>query len=524
MSTSIKRGLYLVHRWLGIAACVFFAMWFVSGIVMMYVGYPKLTATERLAHLPPLDREAAYLAPEAALKAAGIGGALQDLRLAAASGGRAVYLATPAAPQGDSPSMHGGHIAGQTVIDAITGQRLAGADRSRAMATAAAFAGTDAGLGYLGMVQEDAFSHARSFGPHRPLHLVALGDEGGTQLYISSATGEVLTDVTRTERIWNFAGAWIHWLYPFRGNVFDRYWADIVDWISIACTVAAVTGAAVGLLRWRFHHPYRSGARTPYLPGMMRWHHIVGLLFALTTITWIFSGLMSMNPWKIFDTGAKPLQIEAMQGGRLILTPEDASPAVLLSQAAGPVRELRWARSMGSNAVAAYKAAGTPIMLDSQTAQPRILEATRLKQAASRLLTAPVVRIETLRDYDFFYYARAEHTMTGGAEKPLPILRVVFDDPHATWVHIDATTGVVLGRLDRGSRASRWLFSMLASWDWLPLLQRRPLWGALLLLLSTGGVILSLTSMVIGWRRLGRKWGAAHAKPRLRSSNPSPSA
>ena len=32
----------------------------------------------------------------------------------------------------------------------------------------------------------------------------------------------------------------------------------------------------------------------------MRWHHLSGLLFAVVTITWIFSGLMSMNPWKLF--------------------------------------------------------------------------------------------------------------------------------------------------------------------------------------------------------------------------------
>ena len=37
---------------------------------------------------------------------------------------------------------------------------------------------------------------------------------------------------------------------------------------------------------------------------MMRWHHLSGLLFAVVTITWIFSGLMSMNPWKLFASGA----------------------------------------------------------------------------------------------------------------------------------------------------------------------------------------------------------------------------
>ena len=52
--THAKRWLYLVHRWLGVLLCAFFAMWFLSGVVMMYVGYPKLTQAERLMNLPPL--------------------------------------------------------------------------------------------------------------------------------------------------------------------------------------------------------------------------------------------------------------------------------------------------------------------------------------------------------------------------------------------------------------------------------------------------------------------------------------
>ena len=43
-----KRLLYLSHRWLGVVLCLFFAPWFISGVVMMYVGHPKLTAPERL--------------------------------------------------------------------------------------------------------------------------------------------------------------------------------------------------------------------------------------------------------------------------------------------------------------------------------------------------------------------------------------------------------------------------------------------------------------------------------------------
>ena len=38
----LKRWLYLGHRWLGIVTCLLFAIWFVSGVVMMYVGFPAL--------------------------------------------------------------------------------------------------------------------------------------------------------------------------------------------------------------------------------------------------------------------------------------------------------------------------------------------------------------------------------------------------------------------------------------------------------------------------------------------------
>ena len=43
MNIPIKRWLLLTHRWLGIGTCLLFFLWFLSGVVMMYVGHPKLT-------------------------------------------------------------------------------------------------------------------------------------------------------------------------------------------------------------------------------------------------------------------------------------------------------------------------------------------------------------------------------------------------------------------------------------------------------------------------------------------------
>ncbi|NHZ94216.1 PepSY domain-containing protein [Massilia sp. CCM 8734] len=503
MGISFKRLLFLGHRWLGIVLCAFFAMWFVSGVVMMYVGYPKLTEAERLGHSPALQPDAPLLGPQQALAMAGIEGPLKELRLAAASGGEPVYLAQPAGARGTAA----------IAVDARSGARLALTDQARAMASAAAFAGPGVGAHYLGPVDEDAFTHSRGLDGHRPLHRVQLADPEHTLLYVSGRTGEVVRDAPRSERLWNYAGAWIHWLYPLRGTVFEPYWADIVNWLAIAGTLMVLGGASVGILRWRLRAPYRSGSRSPYPGALMRWHHIGGLLFGVVTASWIFSGLMSMNPWRIFDGGAAPLRMQALEGTALLPSARDAAPAALLAAAGPGIRELKWTRVLGDTVVLAQSAAGAPLVLDSQSGRPAAVDGGALLDAARALLPHPVAKVERLDSYDLYYYSRDVHSMTGGAGKPLPVWRIAFADAHQSWVYVDPHTGALVGRSDRHKRQSRWLFAMLHSWDWLPLLERRPLWDVLMLAFSLGGAVLSVTGVVIGWRRLGRKLRAARDAP-----------
>ena len=59
----LKPVLFFVHRWLGIGMCLLFALWFASGIVMMYVEYPELTEEERLANLLPIEFDAIRIVP-----------------------------------------------------------------------------------------------------------------------------------------------------------------------------------------------------------------------------------------------------------------------------------------------------------------------------------------------------------------------------------------------------------------------------------------------------------------------------
>ena len=54
-------ALMFVHRYLGVAFCLIFVIWFASGLVMVYKRMPDYPPEERLARLPVLDAAAIRL-------------------------------------------------------------------------------------------------------------------------------------------------------------------------------------------------------------------------------------------------------------------------------------------------------------------------------------------------------------------------------------------------------------------------------------------------------------------------------
>src|SRR4029079_9660450 len=59
----LKRFLIFVHRWLGVALCLIFLLWFPSGIGMMYWDYPSVSPDDRLERSPALDPSKIKLSP-----------------------------------------------------------------------------------------------------------------------------------------------------------------------------------------------------------------------------------------------------------------------------------------------------------------------------------------------------------------------------------------------------------------------------------------------------------------------------
>lgn len=471
------RTLVLVHRWIGVVLALFFAMWFASGVVMMYVPYPRLTEAERLASAPPLDLAAVRVTPADALATADITEWPRRLRLGMHLD-RPVYRILP---------MDGAWI----TVYADDGTRAAAPSAEDVRRIAARFAGVEAS-GEVEALVADQWTVTTGFiRPHRPLYKVALGDGAGTELYVSTRSLEVIRDTTRAERFWNWLGAVPHWIYPTVLRERPELWRDVVIWLSAAGSLGAVTGLAVGIARLR-PAGYRNGRASPYR-GWMLWHHLLGLGAALFVLTWIVSGLVSMNPGRLFTAAsADDATVARLRG-----TVDDAMlaqpPAACLREAGAATREAELAAVSGRAYWIARAPGEAPRVLREGSERP--FEPDALGAAAARLLDAPLAAIDRIEAFDAYWYTRHE-------PRALPVLRVRVADAAQTWFHVDARTGELLGRMDATRRAYRWLFNALHSLDFPGLYARRPLWDAVVIALCALGFAASVTGLIIGWRRL----------------------
>lgn len=466
-----RQLLVYTHRWLGIAGCLLFATWFASGIVMMYARMPGLDAGERRARQPPLYFSSARLAPGDIFRDRST---VQQIRVGM-FGDRPVYRAV---------------VRGRrTTIFADNGETLAVLTPDQATAAAIRFApASESTIRYDTRLPEPDQWTLQSRGL-LPMHRLSLGDADGTVLYVSDRTGEVELKTTARDRRLAYAGAVLHWLYftPLRRN--GPLWTQTIIWLSAVGCVMCLSGLAWGLLVAR---------RDPYA-GILRWHHYAGLIFGVFTCTWIFSGLLSMDPWDWHpSTAPSRAQRDSVGGGPLALdrvTLDQLKRALDVMSAIGP-REAELTQFRGEP----YLAAGDRLVSVHRPERgllARFDDGVIESAAREAMPGAAVVESAWLHDYDSYYYDRSRTL-------PLPVLRVKFADPNATWLYLDPSRGAIARREERLSRVNRWLYHGLHSLDFPFLYTRRPLWDVVMIVLSLGGLASAIISLVPAWRRVRR--------------------
>ncbi|WBL81252.1 PepSY domain-containing protein [Bradyrhizobium xenonodulans] len=468
-------AIVLLHRWLGIAFCLLFAMWFATGIVMHFVPFPSLTDAERFAGLAPVDRVEAKIAVADAVAASGIADATRA-RLIQRSDGPVYVVSGPSRVRAVRAS--DGADASVTSSDVASAIARAHA-HSRGLDAARA--------GAIAREDYDQWSVPDGFDRHRPLFRAALGDAAGTEVYVSSRTGEIVLDTTRSERGWNWAGSVLHWIYP---TVLRSNWAlwDRVVWtLSLLALLAALLGAVLGIVRLKMRGAVIS---SPYR-GWHALHHLIGLAAMMFVLSWIFSGWLSMDHGRLFSRG----QLSAAEAGVVHAVPDwTAASSLDRRPIASSVREVEWFAFGGKVYRRDRDDLARQILIRtgdvSQDGQTGFLSARDVQGLTARLATGCLAPSAVADSDDY----PAQSVVPGA-----PVYRSRCGD---LWFDIDGADGRVLQRLDASRRAYRWFYSALHTLDF-PILMVHPhLRDVLVVGLCALGLAFSITGIVIGWRRL----------------------
>ncbi len=476
-----RKFIILTHRYLGIVLSPFFLMWFVSGIAMIFArGMPELSSEKRLELLSELNLGVVKISPAEA-------GAKAELDRPPA---RAVLLMIMGRPAYRFEGR------GTVTIFADTGEPLPDIGQKEAMTITGSYVATHMDLppsrlhyaGELDQADQWTLENRRSL----PMHKLRLDDKDHTEFYVSEETGEIQLITTRASRALSWIAAIPHWMYFTPLRLKDQLWRQLVLWTSGIGAVLALLG--IVLIFYQF--------RTRYA-GLMRWHYVTGSFFGVFALTWVFSGWLSMEPFFWASGGGSGNRIrQTLAGGPLdlkLFPMPDAGSWFPLMPGRSP-KEIEFVRIQGDPYFVARGVESEPMLISANLLQVRN-KPFSIDSLMSRIQQgnpgAGVAESAVLSDYDSYYHP-------GETLPRLPILRVKFSDPDATWIYVDPRMGQAVARFTRRERLQRWIYHGFHSLDFNFWYYNGKVWRIAMVTLNAGGAILSGIGFVLAIRRLRR--------------------
>lgn len=459
------RLILALHRSLAIAVGLLLTVWCLTGAVMIYAPYPKLTLEERRAGLTPLDLtrccrvQALPIADEARVKAFSVtmSAGVPVLRIVTDPGGAQAF-------------------------DLTSGQALGPADAERASAIASEFLGRRGAARAAHTpvrVERDVWTANLDGGP-----FWRVAFDGGAQVYVRQSTGEVVQESTRAERLWSRLGAIPHWQSLIALRRHEGLWRAAVA-LTAAVGLFLIADGGVAIVR-RLRRMAPSADRL--VDAVM---NIVGLMLGMVALSFAISGLTMLKP-------AQPQPpAPAVDGAALLSGPSPSWSSVRRLLAAAPKVGIAPAASELSSAPFAggaflsARSPGQTLRYDTrgELFGPDIMQ-------LSAVLSGPrgprLASLISMSREDGYYFGRHSPIR-------LPVYRAVLRDPERTRLYIDPATGALLRQVGAADRIHRWRVQGPHRIDFAFGLRRRPFWDVIVLLLLAGMAIVGALS---AWRSL----------------------
>ncbi len=215
-------------------------------------------------------------------------------------------------------------------------------------------------------------------------------------------------------------------------------------------------------------------------------------MFGLITLTWVLSGLLTMNPWGLLEGTGALEQIAQVRGAPTwsdVKTFLDAAPR--LGTGASVYTQIASQPLGGRLYMVARRGNGPATRLDS-AAMPVPLRRQEVEQAF-KALEVPIRESTLLETWDDFYYRHKN-------DRELPVFRVILDDADSTRFYVHHDSGALLG-IDATMRTSRWLRYGLHDFDFATI-SARPLWDIVVLALLAGATAVCITGTWLALKRV----------------------
>ena len=472
-----------IHRIAGTVLSLLFVVWFLSGFVMIYHSFPKVSIEDRISKLD-------YLTPPAIgidkVDSIGRVKSLQSylgertFRIEG-KGYNATNLKEAETPEITLPYV-------EMLASLWCNEKIQRIDTLRKLD------------------QWIPFGHLTA---QMPIYKVHFEGETKQQLYVSSKTGDVLQFTNRTSRFWAWLGAIPHWVYFTQLRKNAPLWIDTVVWLSAIGSVMVIAGIYLGV-RIFIKLRKRGKGFSPYRKRWYHWHYVTGLLFGLFVFTFTFSGMMSLsNTSGWFAAPDISAQVRKSLSQPLDISQYALDYRTVIATYPNKIRQMEWSNFHQHPIYILHCDGGKRIYIDASANEIETLSLSpeAIKASLQQVHgTNSTMTMEWMEEYDTYYAAKKQ-------QLSLPVWKVAISDDYGSSYYIDPTTGNYR-YVSNNHRLKHWLYPALHSYRIGWLINRPILWNILMWGTMIGGTIVSLTGLYLSCRFIRRKIGRK-ASPKI---------
>ena len=476
-----------LHKISGSLMSLMFCVWVISGIVLVFHNFPHASKEKRFLHLSVFkpNQIAQLTAPSEDW------GSEMILEMA---GNKAVYRV----PSGRRA---------EKVYDAFSLKPMSLFSAEYADSLSSSYVGSK--VSRIEKLESlDQWIPWSYYRPLLPFYKCTITDDACSEVYVSAQSGSILQRTTRKERFFAWIGIIPHKLY-FYSLINDRTaWKSIILVLAALGLIVSFSGILMGFIRLRKRS---RGGMTPYKKFHYKWHHLTGFFFGFFLFTFLLSGLFSVTgiPDWLVGVNTKPKTGIEWELKSSSVAASFVAPGKIVQEISDKqgVRRLEWTKVLDESQVRVYYD-------DYQRPDVYVLADGTLEPAEEKTREEIVANAKQLfpqRAFDAYWQTAYDnyYFQKGMGFQPLPVCRLEFDDPSETILYIDAVTGDEVYRTTRNKRARRWLYRALHTFNFPFLKDCEWLRSTLLIIVSLGILVLSVTGIVLGnkwiWRKLKPK-------------------